>query len=151
MSTTTLRERRHQDATNALSRVTAQRDACLTNLVRYEAKLKGLRRQVERLARAIAAEKAKPVEQPKPKPKLPDVKPLPLPQATEEPTIPDFLRRTAEAKAKDAEAAEAIRQEQAERKTAKARGRIAKLKAAQAGDTKRMPLTGKAALAAIRG
>jgi hypothetical protein len=38
---------------------------------------------------------------------------------------------------------------QAERKAAKTTARIAKLKASKAGDTKRMPLTGKAALAAI--
>lgn len=131
MSTTTPRERRHQDATNALSRVNAQREACLAAFVKFEAKLKKLRKQVERLAKPV-------------KPKAKSV-------ATDEPAIPDFLRRTAEAKAKDAGAAEAIRRELAERKTAKARGRIAKMKAVQAGDTKRMPLTGKAALAAIRG
>ena len=141
MSTTTLRERRHQDATNALSRVTAQREACLAAFVKFEAKLKKLRKQVERLAKPVK-QKAKPVATESEGPAI---------LATDEPAIPDFLRRTVVAKAKDAEAAEAIRRELAERKTAKARGRIAKMKAVQAGDTKRMPLTGKAALAAIRG
>ena len=54
------------------------------------------------------------------------------------------------AEKKDAEARAAIQQEQADRKKAKAQVRIEKLKAKQRGDTKRMPLTGKAALAATR-
>ena len=37
----------------------------------------------------------------------------------------------------------------AERKKAKARGRVARMKARLSGETKKMPLTGKAALAAI--
>jgi len=70
-----------------------------------------------------------------------------------------FLRRARGTPAEQAEAAQrkaeretadAIRAEQAERKTAKARGRIATMKAKKAGDTKRMPLTGKAALDMIR-
>lgn len=41
--------------------------------------------------------------------------------------------------------------EQREAKRNKARGRIEKMKAAQRGETKKMPLQGKEALAAIRG
>jgi hypothetical protein len=59
--------------------------------------------------------------------------------------IPSFLRRTPDP------VAEQIKSQQAETKQLKARGRIAKMKAKQAGDLKKMPLTGKAALAAIRG
>jgi cytochrome P450 len=66
--------------------------------------------------------------------------------------IPDFLRRgQAAQKAVDEVIADQIREEQAAAKTAKARGRIATLKAKKSGETKKMPLTGKAALAAIRG
>jgi len=61
--------------------------------------------------------------------------------------IPAFLRR----QTAPSPVAEAIRQEQAETKRLKAKGRIAKMKAKKAGDLKKMPLTGKAALAAIRG
>jgi len=60
--------------------------------------------------------------------------------------IPAFLRRQ-----KPDPVADQIRQQQAETKAAKARGRIAKMKAKQSGETRKMPLTGKAALAAIRG
>ena len=59
--------------------------------------------------------------------------------------IPSFLRRAPDP------VAEEIKAEQAATKKAKAAGRIAKMKAKKAGDLKKMPLTGKAALAAIRG
>ena len=65
--------------------------------------------------------------------------------------IPEFLRRgQAAQKAADA-VIEEIKAEQAATKKAKAAGRIAKMKAKKAGDLKKMPLSGKAALAAIRG
>ena len=60
--------------------------------------------------------------------------------------IPDFLQA-----GKGDPVAEQIRAEQAELKKLKARGRIAKMKAKQSGELRKMPLTGKAALAAIRG
>jgi hypothetical protein len=59
--------------------------------------------------------------------------------------IPTFLQR----KKLDPVAAE-IKAEQEETKRKKAQGRIAKLKAKKSGATKAMPLTGKAALDAIR-
>lgn len=46
--------------------------------------------------------------------------------------------------------AEQIRRELATRKLLKSRGRIAKMKAKRNGDLDRMPLTGRAALNAIR-
>jgi len=59
-------------------------------------------------------------------------------------------QRTSEAaRAKDAAAAAEIRAAQAARKLAKARCRIEKMKAKMAGDLKRMPLTGRQALAFI--
>lgn len=65
--------------------------------------------------------------------------------------IPAFLRRGGEAsKAADQFAADLIKAEQATVKKAKAAGRIAKMKAKKAGDLKKMPLSGKAALDAIR-
>jgi hypothetical protein len=85
-------------------------------------------------------------------PKVSDVKPLPpdllkeYRETADEPAIPTFLRRTS----KDDAAAAEIRQERDDQKKAKARGRIAKMKAKQSGETKKMPLTGRAALDAIR-
>jgi hypothetical protein len=61
--------------------------------------------------------------------------------------IPAFLRR----QSSDPDpVAEQIKAEQAETKAAKARGRIAKMKAKKSGETKKMPLSGRAALDAIR-
>jgi hypothetical protein len=62
------------------------------------------------------------------------------------PDIPDFLRRQSQPDP----VAEQIREEQAATKKAKARGRIEKMKAKKAGELKKMPLTGKAALDHIR-
>lgn len=59
-------------------------------------------------------------------------------------SIPSYLRRTPDP------IAEQIKEEQAATKKAKARGRIDKLKAKKSGETKKMPLTGKAALDHIR-
>ena len=65
--------------------------------------------------------------------------------------IPEFLRRgQAAQKAVDEVIADQIREEQAATKKKKAQGRIATMKAKKAGETKKMPLTGKAALDAIR-
>jgi hypothetical protein len=65
--------------------------------------------------------------------------------------IPEFLRRgQAAQKAVDEVIADQIREEQAATKKAKAQGRIAKMKAKKAGDLKKMPLSGRAALDAIR-
>jgi hypothetical protein len=59
--------------------------------------------------------------------------------------IPTFLQRR-----KLDPVAEQIKSEQEETKRKKAQGRIAKMKAKARGDLKKMPLTGKAALEAIR-
>jgi hypothetical protein len=62
--------------------------------------------------------------------------------------MPDFLKRGVAA---DKAAADQIRAEQEALKKAKGKGRIEKMKAKARGDLKKMPLTGKAALAAIHG
>ena len=63
--------------------------------------------------------------------------------------IPDFLRRETARKLDKVEA-ELIKAETETKRLAKSRGRIAKMKAKKAGDTKKMPLSGKAALDHIR-
>jgi hypothetical protein len=70
------------------------------------------------------------------------VKPEPPPEI--DTGIPTFLQRK-----KLDPVAEQIKAEQEETKRAKARGRVEKMKAKQRGDLKKMPLSGKAALAAI--
>jgi len=60
--------------------------------------------------------------------------------------IPAFLRR----QSSPSPVAEQIKAEIEEKKRLKARGRIATMKAKKAGETRKMPLTGRAALAAIR-
>ncbi len=57
--------------------------------------------------------------------------------------IPDFLRREPQA---DIDARIQIEVEQANKRIAKSRARISKMKAKKAGDTKKMPLSGRAAL-----
>lgn len=71
--------------------------------------------------------------------------PPPPPTTQIDTSIPDFLRHS-----KDTPEAEAIRAEQADRKRRKNAGRVATMKAKASGETKKMPLTGRAALAAIR-
>lgn len=70
--------------------------------------------------------------------------PKPFTSAEIDTGIPAFLQRKL-----DPVAAE-IKQEQEATKKKKAAGRIAKMKAKQSGETRRMPLTGRAALEAIR-
>jgi hypothetical protein len=76
----------------------------------------------------------------------PERKPEPAPVAAIDTSIPDFLQRK-----KLDPVAEQILQEQQDLKRRKSAGRIAKMKAKAKGDLKKMPLTGKAALDAIRG
>ena len=70
--------------------------------------------------------------------------------------IPEWLRRAGPigdktpASLKDLEARAQIEAEQANKRIAKSRARIEKMKAKKAGDLKKMPLSGKAALDHIR-
>jgi hypothetical protein len=122
-----------------------------TRLKRAVNAIDKLERKKARIAKKPVKTTEKPVETPKAA-KIPEkstvgteasVTPS---QPAPDTKIPDFLRRGAEA---DKTAAAEITAEQAERKQAKARGRIAKLKADKAGERRKMPLSGKAALAAI--
>lgn len=74
----------------------------------------------------------------------PAEKPAPTPPA-DDLAIPGFLKR-----GKEAPETEQLRAELAEHKRLKTAGRIAKMKAKASGETRKMPLTGRAALAAIR-
>jgi hypothetical protein len=149
---TTLRERRYLETVTNLARAVTRRDKIITDLVRQEAKLKELRRQFARYEKLAN----KPAE---PKPEPPEPKPEPVEAIEPKSTaivdkalddMPDFLNRRKQGTAKDDAARAAILAEQEERKRNKSRVRAEERKAKQAGLTRRMPLTGKAALAAIR-
>ena len=96
--------------------------------------------------REIAAETtaATNVEPPAPPPQAPAL------ASVDDLAIPTFLQRKRDSEMRDKIAADAIRAEQAERKQSKARARRETAKAKQAGDLKRMPLTGRAALEKLR-
>ena len=116
-----------------------------SKLKRAMTTLEKLERQRKRLEVA-EAKKVTAVEPPPPPVETATVVTSPV---KDEGGIPDFLRVQPRSKA-DQEAADELRQEQEERKRAKARGRIEKLKAKKSGETRKMPLSGRAALAHIR-
>jgi hypothetical protein len=119
-----------------------------TRLKRAMSMLDKLERQRKRLeAKAEAPPKPKTVTLTPAKPVVNNVTDIPFTELpiADDLAIPPFLQR----KKLDPVAAE-IAAEQKATKLAKSRGRIDKMKAKQRGDLKRMPLTGKAALEAIR-
>lgn len=153
MTTLPLRTRRHQQAIKDRDRLERQRDEALDKLTRIAAKLKAARKTVERYERMPKASDAPvplPMSQPLDRAMIEAVTEAighpPVNPVKADDGIPDFLRRT---KPDAVGAALAIEIE--DKRKAKARGRIEKMKAKQRGDLKRMPLTGRAALEAIRG
>jgi hypothetical protein len=129
-----------------------------TRLKRAMTMLDKLEKQRKRLERAVDLAIApkgatKPQARPPKAPSLAETimrqiaepQPAPSPAPPADLAIPSFLRREPDP------VAEQLKAEQAETKRLKARGRIATMKAKQSGETRKMPLTGKAALAAIRG
>lgn len=120
-----------------------------TRLKRATNAIDKLQKQRKRLAKAPKMTEAEQIAEPVlrqiagiPKPE-PDAKLVP------DTSIPAFLRRPIPSAA-DATAAAEIRAEQSAAKKAKAHGRAAKRAADKSGERRRMPLTGRAALDAIR-
>lgn len=117
-----------------------------TRLKRAVSTIERLTKQRKRAVKASAAPKPEARQEPL---ALTVMRSLTEPAPTPPPAdtgIPAFLKRSS-----DNAVADQIKAEQAETKKRKAAGRIAKMKAKQSGETRRMPLTGRAALAAIRG
>jgi len=139
---TTLQEKRHRETKDSIWRLLAQRDDCLAKLVKHEAKLDKLRKLLARQGKALA-------KAPAPEPRQAIAPPTPT-QAPDDDPIPAFLDRRKASDQRDAERRAEIEQANAERKRTKSQVRIEKLKAKQAGLTRRMPLVGREALAAIR-
>ena len=131
---TTLQEKRHRETTDSMYRTLAQRDTLLAKLVKHEVKLDRLRRLLARQTKALAKVRATPTPRPQPM-APPAAAAAPVPADLDDP-IPTFLDRRnliADPKTKD---------RNAERRSIEKEKRDAKL----TGATKRMPLTGKAAL-----
>jgi hypothetical protein len=151
---TTLQETRHRKISNSISHMVALRDEGIARLVRYESRLKLLRKQLARLERTMAAPpKPAPVIHPDPVEAAPS---LPIAEPAPEPDVPTFLDRRLAAEARDAAARAEVEQQNAERKKAKAQIAAEKRKvkaqhieAKLTGETRKMPLTGRAALAKI--
>jgi multidrug resistance efflux pump len=143
-----IRETRMAATRAQLDRLTEHREATIARLIKLDAKVKTARRQLARYEK-LAAQPAKP------KPELPTLH-IPYVPPVErlieaEVGIPTFLQRKAEGDRKDAEARAQIQAEQAAGKRKKSLARVGKVLADKSGERKRMPLTGKAALEAIRG
>jgi hypothetical protein len=131
-----LRERRLAQARKSLAAMREARERYFAMIVRYSERMQRCERKIRRLEKP-----AKP-------------RPAPTPAETQpeaEPDIPTFLDRRKQGEQRDAEARAKIQAEQEERKRAKASARIEKMKRKRSGAAARMPLSGKAALAAIRG
>jgi hypothetical protein len=144
-----------QDVTKQLAKVEA-------DIVRWQRRVRRavnavtrLGKQKDRLLKRIAtvvpvtAPRTEPVVTPAPKPPTPAVAPAAAASA-DRLDIPGFLQRTAEGKAKDDAAAAQIKADQAETAKRRKAGQDTRRKATNRGETRKMPLTGKAALAAIR-
>jgi len=150
---TTLREKRHRQCLNTIGRLTEQRELAFRRLALIQSRLHDERLRLRRLQKELGK---KPIFTPMPE--APAWVPATLKETVDqgfkrlvqgsEPdlTIPDFLKRDAKDKADRAE----IEAHKAEVKAVKTKARIDRLKAAQRGDLRKMPLTGKAALKAIR-
>ena len=168
---TTLREKRHRQCLDSIGRLTEQRELAFRRLAIVQNRLTDERRRLTRLQKelpkkvhpaniesamlygkaqtmgivhdvAAVQRDAPPIED------MPPPKQQAVDSGDVELSIPDFLWRGP--LAKDAAARAEIEAEQAARKAVKTKARIAKMKATQSGETRRMPLTGRAALKRIR-
>jgi hypothetical protein len=129
-----------------LETVTASMARWQTRLRRAVRAIEKLEKQKKRIEKSVAKPKAEPLAVTIMREiAAPDPTPGVICRAVPDTGIPAFLQRK-----KLDPVAEQIKAEQVETKKKKAAGRIAKMKAKQSGETKKMPLTGKAALEAIR-
>lgn len=153
------RIRRHNLLVAKIAKLKAAREAAIKTIVRVETTLPKFERELARRERgvperAVADDLVASMREPAAA-LSPEI--LAEAKATADlPDIPAFLVRTGDDK--DAAARAEIKEQQATDKKRKAERRIAKLKVGQdtkraelTGQRRRMPLTGKEALAAIRG
>ena len=134
--------KRHNDIIAQLERVSERRDLTIARLTRLDGKMRKLKRSLTRLEK-IAQRPAAPAREEQETPTPPAAPPT-------DNAIPTFLRRAPPSAADVAAKAEIEAEQLAQRKT-KSRVRVERLKAKQAGDLRKMPVSGKEALALIRG
>ena len=150
---TTLREKRHRRCLDSIGRLTEQREHAFRRLAIIHNRLSDERRRLARLQKELGKGPTLTPERVRAAlSEMPAVKrEAPPPSPPELPDIPDFLRRSKAAEDRDAKVRAEIEAEVAARKAAKTKARIAKMKANLSDETRRMPLTGRAALKRIRG
>ena len=143
-------------------RISARREKIIDALIRVEAKARKLKRKMARASTKDA--KAADWNKGPPTVIIPQLPELPYPELNDPLEIPASMRRSApekpadapavdpaaEGRAKDDAAREALKAELTASKKTKARGRVAKKLADKAGDTRKMPLSGREAAAFIR-
>lgn len=132
--------------TLTIEEIELQRDALFRQLHKISDKIDDLWRLKKRLLKKADRDVAQRLEQ---RPLTPKVGGSNPPVPASDLDIPVYLRR-APVHAGDEAAIAEITAQMEERQKSKARGRIAKMKAKQSGELGKMPLQGKAALAAIR-
>jgi hypothetical protein len=139
------------DTDAKLAAIEVARKRWSSRLKRAVTMLEKLERKRQRLLRPAkqAQVKALPPEKPKPLYETLPKEELAAARAADALDIPGFLRR-GQRKSQPTPEAVQIAAEAEDRKRRKALGRIAKMKAEKSGATRAMPLTGKAALEAIR-
>ena len=151
----TIQERRKHDLVSKLGRTIKKRDEAIKDLIRTTGQINTLTRAIARAEkRVIASRVAAPLPEPVEKPIEAPAVPAPLP-ADDMPDVPDFLKLTPEQRraATDAYVAK-VEAEQAAalgKKELRTKAKKTNTEAKLRGETRKMPLTGKAALAAIRG
>ena len=142
----TPREKRHAKQVRELQRWHTKVKKAIDVLAKSKTAIPRLEKQLERYDRQVAMnsplEKAEPVEVEQPAPQV-----ISGVQMMDDLKVPAFLDRNKTEEETKAE----IAAEQAATKSAKARGRVAKMLAKKSGETKRMPLSGKDALKFIDG
>jgi hypothetical protein len=140
---------KHNELVKQLTKTRAKRDKTITTLTRLEAKLNSLIRAVTRSQKRL--DKARVVAQVNaPMDNVFADEATMQPAMTEAPTdpleMPTFLRRdTAINNMADIATAAALAAEAEDKKKAKKKGQDTKRKAKLSGETRKMPLTGKAA------
>ena len=145
---------RRREAENTVSRLILKRDNCIASLVRLEMRLKIAQRKLKRAAAKVEKVTTDPgiptfLERRGNAKEVTDIPVSEFPIA-DDPGIPTFLDRRSAIQRRDDAERKKMEADLAARKKDKARVRIEKMKAKQSGETKRVPLSGRAALDFIR-
>ena len=139
--------KRHEPLIAQLYREVERRDQAIVRLSRLDERVRKLKRSLVRLQKRTQRPAASAREEFTPTPPAPP--PTVEPVKVIDDAIPGFLRR-APANPADVAAKAEIEAEQLERRKTRSRVRVERMKAKQAGDLRKMPVSGREALALIR-